>query len=44
MAENEESIPNKKSVNPKMNAQKLDPAMVSMAVGYETKASPTPAI
>jgi len=44
MAENEESIPNKKRVNPKMKAQKFDPAMVSMAVGYETKASPTPAI
>ena len=44
MAENEELIPSKKRVNPRMKAQKLDPAMVLIAVGYETKASPTPAI
>ena len=44
IAENEESIPSKNSVNPSKKAQKFDPAMVSIAVGYETKASPTPAI
>jgi hypothetical protein len=44
MAENEESRPSKKSVNPRRNAQKLEAFIVSIAVGYVKNARPIPAV
>lgn len=44
IAENEESIPSKKRVHPRMNAQKLEPFIVSIAVGYVKKARLIPAV
>lgn len=44
IAENEESRPSKKRVNPKTKAQKFDPFIVSIAVGYVKKARPIPAV
>jgi hypothetical protein len=41
MAENDESIPSMNSVVPRRNAQKLDPLIRSIAVGYVMKARPT---
>jgi len=44
IAENEESIPSKKRVHPRMKAQKFEAFMVSIAVGYVKKARLIPAV
>lgn len=44
IAENEESIPNMNKVIPKRNAHKFGTDIVSIAVGYEMKARPTPLV
>ena len=44
IAENEESIPSRNKVNPRRNAQKFFPLIVSMAVGYVKNARPIPAV
>ena len=44
IAENEESMPSKRSMNPSNKDKEFYPTMVLIAVGYETKAIPTPVI
>ena len=44
IAENEESIPSKKRVIPRTNAQKFEAFIVSIAVGYVKKAKLIPAV